>query len=324
MMSTRKMVAALAAGLLVLATSVAAGEQDYPSRTVKIIVPFTPGGSTDIVARHIAAKLRDSLGQPVVIENKPGAGGTLGTDLVAKSEPDGYTIGIVPGAHAINASLYKSLPYDTLRDFEPVIHIANVASMVVVHPSVKAQNIGELIRLAKENPNGVNYASAGAGTVTHMTGELFKMKSGVHLTHVPYKGSSQALKDLIGGQVQVMFANFPGTLQHVQAQKLRVLAVNGAKRSPLLPDVPTVAESGVPGYEANTWFGVIAPAGTPKAIVRRLNAEIAKAVRSPEIQAFLSAEGGEATAGSPEEFASFLRDDVRRWAAVVAITGASK
>jgi tripartite-type tricarboxylate transporter receptor subunit TctC len=297
---------------------------DYPNRPVKLIVPFTPGGSTDIVARHIADKLRESMGQPFVIENKPGAGGTIGIDLVAKSAPDGYTIGFVPGAHAINASLYKSLPYDTLRDFTPVIHIANVASMVVVHPSVPAKNITDLIRMAKEKPGSVSFASAGAGTVTHMTGELFKIKSHVNLMHVPYKGSSQALRDLLGGQVQVMFANFPGTLQHVQAGKLRALAVNGAKRSPLLPDVPTVAESGVPGYEANTWFGVLAPAGTPKAIVTRLNQEIAKAVRSADIQAFLAAEGGEATAGTPEEFAAFLRADVQRWAEVVKAAGAER
>lgn len=297
---------------------------DYPNRPVKLIVPFTPGGSTDIVARHIADKLRESLGQPFVIENKPGAGGTIGIDLVAKSPPDGYTIGFVPGAHAINASLYKSLPYDTLRDFAPVIHVANVATMVVVHPSVPAKNIEDLIRMAKDKPGSVTFASAGAGTVTHMTGELFKIKSHVNLMHVPYKGSSHALRDLLGGQVQVMFANFPGTLQHVQAGKLRALAVNGAKRSPLLPDVPTVAESGVPGYEANTWFGVLAPAGTPKAIVARLNQEIAKAVRSPDIQAFLSAEGGEATAGSPEEFATFLRADVQRWAEVVKAAGAQR
>lgn len=322
-MSACRFFAAFLTSLIALPWAVLASP-DYPNRPVKVIVPFTPGGSTDIVARHIAQKLKDSLGQPVVIENKPGAGGTLGIDLVAKAPADGYTIGIVPGAHAINASLYKSLPYDTLRDFEPVIHIANVASMVVVHPSVPARNIDDLIRLAKDKPGAVNYASAGAGTVTHMTGELFKMKSGVDLTHVPYKGSSHALQDLLGGQVQVMFANFPGTLQHVQAGKLRVLAVNGATRSPLLPNVPTVAESGVPGYEANTWFGVLAPAGTPKPVVARLNAEIAKAVRSAEIQAFLAAEGGEPTAGSPEDFAAFIRSDVRRWADVVAKSGAKK
>lgn len=312
---------ALLAGLIGWAP---ASADDYPSRTIRIIVPFTPGGSTDIVARHIAEKLRASLGQTVVIENKPGAGGTLGTDLVAKAPPDGYTIGIIPGAHAINASLYKSLPYDTLRDFEHVIHIANVASMVVVHPSVPAKTIEELLKLARSKPGTINYGSAGAGTVTHMTGELFKLMSGADLTHIPYKGSSQALKDLIGGQVQVMFANFPGTLQHVQAGKLRVLAVNGNKRSPLIPDVPTVAESGLPGYEANTWFGVIAPAGTPAPIVTRLNREIARAIASPEIQKFLADEGGEPTGGSPKDFAAFVRADVSKWAEVVAKAGPAK
>ena len=324
MKGARMVLAALLGGLLIASIVPAAASSDYPHRTVRIIVPFTPGGSTDIVARHIADKLRASLGQSVVVENKPGAGGTLGTDLVAKSPPDGYTLGIVPGAHAINASLYKSLPYDTLRDFAPVIHIANVASMVVVHPSVPVKSVEELIRLAKAKPGAVNYATAGAGTVTHMTGELFKLKSGVQLTHVPYKGSSQALTDLIGGQVQVMFANFPGTLQHVQSGKLRVLAVNGAKRSPLLPEVPTVSEAGVPDYEANTWFGVIAPAGTPKPIIAKLNAAIGKALQSPEILQFLAAEGGEAAGGSPEDFAAFIRADVGRWADVVARSGATK
>jgi len=304
--------------LLLLFTSFFAVAQDYPSKTIRIIVPFTPGGSTDIVARHLAEKLRASLGQTVVVENKPGAGGTLGTDLVAKSPPDGYTLGIVPGAHAINASLQRNLPYDTLRDFAPVIHIANVASMVVVNPAVPVKTIDELVKLAKARPGTINYGSAGAGTVTHMTGELFNIKAGTQLTHVPYKGSSQALTDLIGGQVQVMFANFPGTLQHVHSGKLRVLAVNGAQRSKLLPEVPTVAESGVPGYEANTWYGVIAPAGTPRPIVMRLNAEIARALESAEIRQFLAAEGGEAVGGSPEEFGSFIRKDVARWAEVAS------
>ena len=304
--------------LLLLFTSFFAAAQDYPSKTIRIIVPFTPGGSTDIVARHLAEKLRASLGQTVVVENKPGAGGTLGTDLVAKSPADGYTLGIVPGAHAINASLQRNLPYDTLRDFAPVIHIANVASMVVVNPAVPVKSIDELVRLAKAQPGTINYGSAGAGTVTHMTGELFNIKAGTQLTHVPYKGSSQALTDLIGGQVQVMFANFPGTLQHVQSGKLRVLAVNGAQRSKLLPEVPTVAESGVPGYEANTWYGVIAPAGTPRPVVMRLNAEIAKALESAEIRQFLAAEGGEAVGGSPEEFGAFIRKDVARWSEVAS------
>jgi tripartite-type tricarboxylate transporter receptor subunit TctC len=307
-------------GLLSLATS-AAFAQAYPSKPIRFVIPFAPGGSTDIIGRVIAEKLSLGLGQPVVVENRPGAGGSVGSDTVAKAAPDGYTILMVPGAHTINASLYQKLPYDTLRDFEPVIQIASVATMIVVHPSVPVKSVGELIELAKARRGELNYGSAGSGTVTHMTAELFKLMAGVDITHVPYKGSSQALKDLLGGQVQVMFANFPGTLQQVQAGRLRVIAVNGARRSPLLPGTPTVAESGIPGFEANTWYGILAPAGTPKAVVARLNSEVTKALDAPEVRDFLSKEGGEVVGGTSEEFAAFIRADIVKWARVIKQAG---
>jgi tripartite-type tricarboxylate transporter receptor subunit TctC len=306
--------------LVLLATSAVA--QSYPSRPVRFVIPFAPGGSTDIIGRLIADKLAAALGQPVIVDNRPGAGGTVGSDAVAKAAPDGHAILMVPGAHTINASLYAKLPYDTLRDFEPVIQIASVATMLVVHPGVEATSVADLVRLAKTRKGELNYGSAGSGTVTHMTAELFKLMAGVDLTHVPYKGSSQALKDLMGGQVQVMFANFPGTLQQVQAGRLRALAVNGATRSPLLPGIPTVAESGVAGFEANTWYGILAPAGTPRPVIARLNTEIARALDTPEVREFLAKEGGEVVGGTPEQFAAFIRHDIAKWARVVKQSGA--
>jgi tripartite-type tricarboxylate transporter receptor subunit TctC len=295
----------------------------YPSHAIRMIVPFTPGGSTDTLARQLADQLRVSLNQSVVVENRPGAGGTIGSDAVAKSPPDGYTLLFVPGAHTINASLFPKLSYDTLKDFAPIVKIADVATMIVVNPSVPVHSVKELLALAKSRPGKINFGSAGIGTVTHMTGELFKMMSGAKLKHIPYKGSSQAMNDLLGGQVEVMFANFPGTLQHVQSGKLRAIAVNGLSRSPLLPDTPTVNESGVPGFNANTWYGVLAPAGTPRPIIDRLNREFGRALSSPEVQKMIRAEGGDPVGGSPEEFAAFIREDMAKWADVIKRTGAA-
>lgn len=308
-------------GLLLSLAASSSFAQAYPSKPIRLVIPFSAGGSTDIVGRLIAAKLSVDLGQPVVVENRPGAGGSVGSDLVAKADPDGYAILMVPGAHTINASLYQKLPYDTLRDFEPVIQIASVATMIVVHPAVPVTSVAELIALAKARKGELNYGSAGSGTVTHMTAELFKLMAEVDITHVPYKGSSQALKDLLGGRVQVMFANFPGTLNHVQAGKLRAIAVNGAKRSPLLPSTPTVAESGLPAFEANTWYGILAPAGTPRAVIDRLNSEIEKALQTSEVRDFLSKEGGEVIGGKPEQFAAFIRADIAKWARVIKQSG---
>lgn len=295
---------------------------NYPNRPVRMVVPFTAGGSTDTLARQLADHLSRGLGQPVVIDNKAGAGGTIGTEHVARSVGDGYTLLFAPGAHTINPSIYPKLGYDTLKDFAPVAKIASVASMTVVHPSVSAKSIAELVALSKSQPGRINFASAGTGTVTHMTGELFNAMSGASLTHIPYKGSGPALNDLLGGQVQVMFANFPGTLQHVQSGRLRALAVNGNTRSSLLPQTPTVAESGIAGFEANSWYGVFAPAATPRPVIDHINREIRRALQNPELRNTIVSEGGEPDATSPEEFGTFVREDLAKWANVVNQTGA--
>ena len=299
----------------------AAQAQGYPDRPVKLIVPFAAGGSTDTISRIISQKMTAAMGQTFLVENKPGAGGNIGGDLVAKSAPDGYTLLFAAGSTAINPSLYASMPFDPLKDFEPVIHICNVTGILVTHPSVPVKTVPELVALMRAKPGTINYASAGAGTVIHLAGELFKMKTNVQMTHVPYKGSGPALTDLIGGQVQIMFANMPGTLQHVKAGRLNVLAVTSAKRSALLPDVPTVAETGIEGYAASTWFGVFAPAGTPKDIVAKLNAELNKALHAPELAEILRNEGAEAIGGTPDEFRTFFRGEVARWAPVVKAAG---
>ena len=310
--------------LLTLALSLfalAAQAQGYPDRPVKLIVPFAAGGSSDTISRIIAQKLTASMGQTFVVENKPGAGGNIGGDLVAKSTPDGYTLLFGAGSTAINVSLYSKMPFDTLKDLDPVIHICNVTGILVTHPSVPVKTVQELVQLARDKPGSLNFASAGAGTVIHLAGELFKMQAGLQITHVPYKGSGPALMDLIGGQVQMMFANMPGTLQHVKADRLRVLAVTSPKRSPLLPDVPTIAETGLAGYQASTWFGVFAPAGTPKEIVAKLNTEFNKALSAPELTEHLRLEGAEAIGGTPEEFRAFVRGEIDRWAPVVKSAG---
>ena len=312
--------AAFAAGVLFLATC-AAQAQEYPNKPVRIIVPFSAGGSSDPVARLIARHLTTALGQPFVVENRPGAGGNLGTDLVAKAAPDGYTVLFAAGSTAINPSLYSRLPFDPVKDLEPVIHVATLSGILVAHPSVPAASVRELIQLARSKPGGVTYASAGSGTVPHLAGELFRAASKVEMTHVPYKGSNPALADLIGGQVQVMFANMPGTLQHVKAGRLKVIAVTGAKRSELLPDVPTIAESGLAGYEAPNWYGIFAPAGTPATVIARLNSEINKAMAAPEFVEHMRLEGAEGIGGSPAQFRAFFAGEIERWAPVVKAAG---
>lgn len=295
--------------------------QGYPDKPVRLIVPFSAGGSSDTISRIIAQKMTLAMGQTFVIENKPGAGGNIGGDLVAKSTPDGYTLLFAAGSTAINVSLYSKMPFDPMKDLDPVIHVCNVTGIRVTHPSVGVASVAELVRLAKDKPGSLNYASAGAGTVIHLAGEMFRSMADVKITHVPYKGSGPALMDLIGGQVQLMFANMPGTLQHVKAGRLKVLAVTSPKRSPLLPDVPTIAETGLTGYQASTWFGVFAPAGTPREVVAKLNAEFNKALSSPELTEHLRLEGAEAVGGTPEEFRTFVRGEIERWAPVVKSAG---
>jgi tripartite-type tricarboxylate transporter receptor subunit TctC len=296
--------------------------QPYPAKTIKIVVPFTPGGFNDTLGRTIASHLQTAWGQPVVVENKPGGNTTIGTDLVAKSAPDGYTLLIIGFPFPVTPLLMKDVPYDVLKDFTPVIVAANTPNLLVVNPSVPAKSVTELVALAKAKPGTINYASTGSGTSNHISMELFKLMTGTSITHVPYKGSGPAVTDLLGGQVQVMFDNVPNVLQHVRAGKLRALGVSGMTRSPLAPDVPTVNESGVPGYEVGVWFGLAAPAGTPRDVIDKLNAEVTKMLALPEVKQRFLAQGVEAVGGTPAEAAEHVRTQMAKWSKVVAASGA--
>lgn len=287
--------------------------EDYPAKPVRIIVPFAPGGGTDLVARLTAQKLSERLGQQFIVENRSGAGGVIGSDLVAKSKPDGYTLVVVSGSHTINPSLYRHLPYDTLRDFAPVTNLVAGPALLVVHPSVPANNVRELIALAKAKPGTLSFASSGNGSPPHLGGELFKWKAGVDMIHVPYKGNGPAYADLIGGQVSLMFPNIATSLQHVQSGRLRALAVTSRTRIRVAPDIPTVAESGLPGYELNSWFGLLAPADTPPAVLRLLQQEIAKIYQLPEVREKIVSQGVEPVANTPAEFAVEIKAEMAQW-----------
>jgi tripartite-type tricarboxylate transporter receptor subunit TctC len=318
---TRSLSHALAA-LLALA-SVGAHADTYPSKPIKLIVPFPAGGTTDIVARTIGQELTKTWGQQVIVENRPGAGGNIGSEAVAKAPADGYTLlmGTV-GTHGINASVYKKLPYDAVKDFAPITLATSVPNILVVHPALPVKSVKELIAYAKANPGKLNFASSGNGTSIHLAGELFKTMTGVQMTHVPYKGSAPALTDLLGGQVQLMFDNMPSALPHVKTGKLRALAVTAAKRSPATPDLPTIAESGVPGFEATSWFGLLAPAGTPKEIVTKLNKEVVRILKTPDVKERLLAQGAEPVGNSPEQFAGHIKAEIVKWRKVVEVSGA--
>lgn len=295
----------------------------YPAKPIRIVVPFPPAGATDILARAIGVELQKAFGQPVVIENKPGAGGNTGADMVAKSAPDGYTLlmGTV-GTHGINVSLYSKMPYDAVKDFEPITVVAGVPNLLVVHPSVNARSVRELTALAKAQPGKLNVASSGNGTSIHMAAELFKMMAGVDILHVPYKGSAPAVTDLLGGQVQMMFDNLPVSLPHAKAGKLRALAVTSLTRSAALPDVPTMHEEGLTGFDATSWFGLLAPAGTPKDIVAKLNAASVKALASPDMRERLAGQGADPVGNTPEQFAAFIKAEIEKWAKIVKASGA--
>ncbi len=310
--------------LAVLATLAVCGAaaQTYPTKPVRIIVPFAAGGPADIYARAVGEKLQGVLGQPVVVENKPGAGSILGTDAVAKSAPDGYTLLMMSNTHTVNESLIPDKPFQLMRDFVPVAPVNYSDLVLVVHPSVSAATLKDFIALAKSKPGALNYASSGNGTPYHMAGELFKAMAGVDIVHVPYKGSSGARTDILGGQVQMMFDAIPTMAPNVQAGKLRALATSGRVRSDVLPDVPTLSEAGVPGYDAVIWLGIMAPAGTPRSVVDRLNNEITHIVNAPEMKAAWSRQGAVAMSMTPEEFARYLREDIDKWARVVKISGA--
>jgi tripartite-type tricarboxylate transporter receptor subunit TctC len=295
--------------------------QEYPSRPVRLIVPFAAGGPNDIIARLVGGRLSDALGQPIVVENRPGAGGNIGTDFVAKAPPDGYTLlSAGPGSLIINP-LLGSVPYDTARDFAPVSLMASAPNVLVVHPSVPAKSVRELIELARAHPRQLNYASGGPGSTPHLSAALFAVMAGIDIVHVPYKGTGPASADLLGGQVQMAFFGIPPLLPHIKTGKLRALAVTGKRRSPELPEVPTVDEAGLRGYEVSPWYGLLAPAGTPRAIVDRLNAEVTKIVRRPEMKEKLVSQGAEPAGGTPEDYAAAIRADTATWARVIREAG---
>jgi tripartite-type tricarboxylate transporter receptor subunit TctC len=311
----------IAAGLLIAIVSASpCAADDFPSRPIKWVVPYPAGGTTDILARLIGQWLSEHLGVQCVIENRPGAGNNIGTEAVVNAPPDGYTVLLVNPANGINASLYQKLNFNFIRDIAPVAGLARVPNVMEVNPAVPAKTVKEFIDYAKANPGKINMASSGNGTSVHLSGELFKMMTGLNLQHVPYRGSAPALTDLISGQVQVMFDNMPSSIEQIKAGKLRALAVTTAMRSPELPDVPTVAET-VPGYEASAWFGMGAPKGTPPDIINRLNKAINAALADPNIQARLRELGGTSIAGTPADFGKVIADETDKWAKVVTAVG---
>ena len=297
--------------------------QTYPSKAIRLIVPFPPGGPADILSRAIGQKLTDGWSQQVVIDNRAGAGGAIGTDLVAKASSDGYTLlmGFV-GTHAINPSLYSKLPYDNVKSFEPIGLVATATIILVLHPSVNAKSVGELISLAKSKPGELTFGSPGNGTPQHLAGELFNTMAGVKMVHVPFKGAVPAINDLLGGRISLIFSSAPPALPHVKTGKLRALAVTSGKRSTVAPDLPTISESGLSGFEVINWYGVLAPAGTPKAIITKLNAEIVNIMGMSDVKSRLSAVGIETLGSTPEEFAAFIKNETAKWAKVVKASGA--
>ncbi len=316
----------LAAGFALAAP--AAHAQAWPTKPIRIVVPFAAGGTTDILARALAPELQKALGQPVVIDNKPGAGGNVGADMVAKATPDGYTLlmGTV-GTQSINPSLYPKMPYDAQKDFAPISLMAGVPNVLVVNPAKAAQygikDVKTLIAWAKAHPGRLNMASSGNGTSIHLSGELFKTMTGTYMVHFPYRGSGPALLDLIGGTMDLMFDNLPSALPHIRSGKLTALAVTSAERSAALPDVPTVAEAGpVKGFEASSWFGLLAPAGTPAEVVNRVHAETARALASPALKERLQAQGAIPGNLTPQQFGRFIADEATKWAKVVTASGA--
>ena len=308
--------------LAALLASTAALAQSYPHKAVRMVVPFAAGaGSNDIMARLIAQKLSDSLGQQVVVDNRPGASGIIGTDIVAKAQPDGYTALMMSLTFTVNPSLFSRLPYETVRDFTPVTLVASAPLMLVVHPSLPAKSVPEFIAYAKANPGKLNFGSGGPGTTPHLAGEMLKTMAGIQVTHIPYKGGAPALADLIGGQIQFMCENIPGTLPFARAGKLRALAVTDLKRSPLLPELPTLDEAGLKGYQIVGWNGLFVPAGTPPVIVNKLHAEVVKALALPDVKERLATMGADGVGDTPQHFASFIKAEIPKWAKVVKDAG---
>lgn len=300
----------------ILALTSPAAAQDYPVRPVRLVIPFPPGGSNDVVGRLIATHLADRLGKQVVVDNRGGAGGVIGTEVVAKSPADGYTLLVISMAHAVNPWLYR-LTYDPIKDFAPVALLAKGANVLVVHPSLPVHSVKELIALAKRKPGDLQYASAGIGSFQHLGGELFKLMAGVDMLHVPFKGGGPAMVDIVGGHTKVMFSSMVQTIPQIKAGKLRALGSGALERSPALPDVPTIAEAGVPGYEAVNWWGIVGPAGTPPAIIDKVNREVEAVQQSPEVQKQFDNEGATPASMKPADFGAFMVSETNKWEKVV-------
>jgi tripartite-type tricarboxylate transporter receptor subunit TctC len=291
---------------------------NYPDKPIRIIVAYTPAGATDILARAVGQKMTEAWGQPVIIENRPGANGNIGTDVAARATPDGYTLLMVTaGTHGVNPGLYRKLPWDAVKDFAPVSLVAMVPNIMVVNPSLPVKSVKEFVAYAKANPGKLSYGSPGLGSTAHMSVELFKTMTGVDMLHVPYKGSAGVMQDVIAGQIAVTIDNMPPYLPQVKAGKLRALAVSPARRSPAVPDLPTIAEAGVPGYDAGAWFGLVAPAGTPKPIIDKLAAETQRILKIPDVAERLSGLGAEPVGNSPDEFAAFIKAEIAKWKKVI-------
>ena len=316
----RRFFALLLAALLAGVTSLA-GAQSYPARSIRFVVPFAPGGGNDILGRVVAQKLHEGFGVPVVVDNRGGAGGTIGTDIVSKSPPDGYTMLINNVSLAVNVTLYSKLPYDTLRDLEPVSLAGRQPNILVVHPSLPVKSVKELLALAKARPGALAFASGGIGSSSHLSAELLKYMTKIDLVHVPYKGMGPALVDLVSGQTQLAMATMASALPHVRSKRIRALAVSTGKRVAVVPDVPTMMEAGVKDFDYSTWYGVLVPAGTPQAVITRLNAELVKVLAMPDVKERFGAQGVEPAATTPQEFKSFLQGEVRRWAPVIKAAG---
>jgi tripartite-type tricarboxylate transporter receptor subunit TctC len=316
--SKTSLLVAAVSGVILFAFTATATAQSYPNRPIRFVVPFAPGGSTDTLARTIGQKLTDALQQQVIVDNRSGANGNIGMEIVAHAAPDGYTIllGYIANL-GIGPGLYAKLPFDPVRDYAPITQVASSPNILAVHPSLPAKSFHELIAYARANPGKLNYASASIASIGHLTGELLNHSAGIRMVHVPYKGSGQAVIDLLGGQVQTMFSGMSSVMQHIKAGKLRALAVTGAQRSPAVPDVPTIAESGFPGFAATAWYGVLTTARTPKPIVNRLHDEIVRALALPEVKERLNNVGFELVGGTPEEFAAFIKSEIAKWTRVV-------
>jgi tripartite-type tricarboxylate transporter receptor subunit TctC len=299
----------------------AVAQHPYPSKPVRIISPFAAGGGNDNICRIIAPRLAENLKQQVIVDNRPGANGIVGTEAAARAAPDGYTIVLIPSGHSVNATLYKKLPYDSIRDFTAITLAASSPLVLAMHPSVPTKNVKELVALAKARPGQLTYGSAGVGSSGHLAGALFETLTGTKFVHVPYKGMGLVVTDLMGGQVSLTFGTSASVIPQVRNGRLRALAITGAQRSPALPDIPTVAESGVPGYEASLWYGFVGPARMPSDIVQRLHADIVAALKQPQVRERLAAEGVDARSSTPEDFAQLLVSDVERWARVIQRAG---